>query len=190
MVESKTFLVSDLHLWHSNIIRYCNRPFSDVQEMSNRLIQNWNDAIKPDDRVFFLGDFAFGTRDTVIKSGQRLNGRKVFIYGNHDKYNPQVYYDAGFEHVSRWPIVIQNKYLLSHAPFRIDGNQIYPGPLINIHGHVHDKLEYAPTISSRSACVCVERWDYKPVELTVIKRMIEVSKGRDIDEEEIGLECL
>ena len=179
MAESRTFLIADLHLWHSNIIKYCNRPFANAEEMSNKLIQNWNNTVKAEDRVFFLGDFALGTRDTVIKSGQRLNGRKVLIYGNHDKYKPQVYYDAGFEYVSRWPIVIQNKYLLSHAPFSHDGNQDYSGPLINIHGHVHDKMEHAPTISSKYVCVCVERWDYKPVNLAVIEKMLEAAAERE-----------
>ncbi|MDP3564128.1 MAG: 2'-5' RNA ligase family protein, partial [Methanoregula sp.] len=41
------FLISDLHLGHANIIRYCSRPFlfADVTEMDRVLIANWNQVI-------------------------------------------------------------------------------------------------------------------------------------------------
>ena len=173
MSNARTFLVAYLHLGHANIIKYCNRPFSSVEEMNDALIRNWNNTIGKEDRVFFLGDFALGSKERVIEWGRMLQGRKVFIYGNHDHQKPKVYYDAGFEHVSRWPIVIQNTYLLSHAPFSLPWNERYTGPLINIHGHVHDKVHEAPTISKMSACVCVERWNYMPVELDMIRRRMK-----------------
>lgn len=176
MSNARTFLVADLHLGHANIIKYCNRPFSSVEEMNDALIRNWNNTIGKEDRVFFLGDFALGSKERVIEWGRMLQGRKVFIYGNHDHQKPKVYYDAGFEHVSRWPIMIQNTYLLSHAPFGTFCNREYDGSLINIHGHVHDKTDGAPTISKNSACVCVERWDYKPVELELIRKKIKEAR--------------
>ena len=130
MNESKVFITADLHLGHANIIKYCNRPYKNVEEMNEDLIKKWNGTVNENDRVFFLGDFGLGSKESVIKWGHMLNGRKVLIYGNHDHQKPQVYYDAGFEYVSKWPIVIQNTYLLSHAPFKL----MWGGPLINIHG--------------------------------------------------------
>ena len=171
----KIFLISDLHLGHENIINYCDRPFASVEQMNETLIKNWNATVGKNDRVFFLGDFALGSKEDTIKFGQRLNGRKVFIYGNHDHQKPQTYYDAGFEHVSKWPIVIQNTYLLSHAPFETSET----GTLINIHGHVHNKM-VIPTITKTSACVCVERWNYKPVELEEIRKRIKEFKNESI----------
>lgn len=173
MSESKIYLVSDLHLGHANIIKYCNRPFESVEEMNERLIKNWNDTVRGEDRVFFLGDFALGDKEKTIAWGQRLNGRKVMIYGNHDHQKPKVYYEAGFEHVSRWPIIIQNRFLLSHAPFEPQDGKADRGTLINIYGHIHDKTEQGRTVTSCSACVCVERWNYKPVELEVLKKMMK-----------------
>ena len=76
--------MADLHLGHANIIKYCNRPFSSVEEMNDALIRNWNNTIGKEDRVFFLGDFALGSKERVIEWGRMLQGRKVFIYGNHD----------------------------------------------------------------------------------------------------------
>lgn len=174
MIEPKIYITSDLHLGHSNIIRYCKRPYADVEEMNRELIKNWNSTVSDQDRVFFLGDFSLGSRESAIHFGQQLRGRKVMIYGNHDHHKPRVYHEAGFEYVSRWPIVIQNRYLLSHAPmFDNISNGIGIGDLINIYGHIHDNVEQGQTITARSACVCLERWDYRPVELSVIENEIK-----------------
>lgn len=172
-MSSQVFLTSDLHLGHSNIIRYCNRPYRDVDEMNEDLIRKWNEVVTDNDRVFFLGDFGLGTREDVIRWGNRLNGRKVMIYGNHDHFQPSTYYKAGFQHVSRWPIVIEKMYLLSHAPMRSDPDAADIGGLINIHGHIHNKVDQGPTIAADSACVCVERWGYQPVKLSEIINRIQ-----------------
>ena len=64
------FLTSDLHLGHANIIKYCNRPYRDVNEMNEDLINKWNQVIGDTDRVFFLGDFALGSKEDVIRWGK------------------------------------------------------------------------------------------------------------------------
>ena len=80
----KTFITSDLHLGHSNIISLCNRPFRDVEEMNDTIINNWNSVVKSGDTVYVLGDFSFkgkGVHDYL----NRLNGDIILIKGNHDK---------------------------------------------------------------------------------------------------------
>ncbi len=39
---SGVFFTSDTHFNHTNIIRFCSRPFKDVEHMNETLIANWN----------------------------------------------------------------------------------------------------------------------------------------------------
>lgn len=83
---SKVFFTADLHLGHANIIKYCNRPFSSVDEMNNVLIVNWNSRIQPQDVVYVLGDFCWGNEKHYLDA---LNGNKILIKGDHDKWLPE-----------------------------------------------------------------------------------------------------
>lgn len=71
------WLTSDTHFNHANVIRYCGRPFGDVQEMNAALIARWNERVSRDDTVFHLGDFAMGSPDEWPEIASRLNGHKV-----------------------------------------------------------------------------------------------------------------
>ncbi len=60
------YLISDLHLDHKNIIRYCDRYFSSVEEMNRTIIDNWNRVVKEGDFTHLVGDLvddpAFGIK--------------------------------------------------------------------------------------------------------------------------------
>ena len=49
---SKVWITSDSHFSHVNIIKYCNRPFDNVETMNETIIKNWNNAVSKDDLVF------------------------------------------------------------------------------------------------------------------------------------------
>ena len=71
---SKVFFTSDTHFYHGNIIRFCNRPFKDVEMMNETIISNWNNTVGQDDIVFHLGDFCLGGSAEWTKILDRLNG--------------------------------------------------------------------------------------------------------------------
>ena len=78
--KRNVFFIGDLHLDHANIIKYCSRPFSSVEEMNNTMINNWNNSIKKDDVVFFLGDMALGRGSRKADYWvNKLNGNIIFI---------------------------------------------------------------------------------------------------------------
>lgn len=39
-IEGRRFVIADTHFNDANIIRFCNRPFSSVDEMNTMLIDN------------------------------------------------------------------------------------------------------------------------------------------------------
>lgn len=48
------YFIADTHFDHANIIRFCNRPFTSVEEMNETLIVNWNRKVHGNDTVYIL----------------------------------------------------------------------------------------------------------------------------------------
>ena len=155
-MSQKIFIISDTHFGHENIIKYCNRPFKDVKEMDETLIKNWNEVVSNKDTVLHLGDFGLGNKEYIASIVNRLNGKKILILGNHDNWSEQTYRDMGFHIVSRFPILWNDYYLLSHAPILLSDKL----PFMCCYGHIHNSEMYKDTINSR--CFCVERTGYRP----------------------------
>ena len=153
----KVFIISDTHFGHEAIIRYCNRPFTSVEEMDQIMIKRWNETVSNNDIVIHLGDFSFYGKDKTREIIQKLNGKKILIMGNHDNYSEQFYRDAGFHTVSRFPIIYDNFYMLSHAPLQLSETT----PFFNAYGHVHNDNKFIDNATSK--CYSVERTGYRPV---------------------------
>ena len=150
------YLISDTHFNHKNIIQYEGRPFKSTEEMNDALIENWNAVVKPEDTVIHLGDVGLGPKEKIAPIVQSLKGRKILVMGNHDNLSEQAYRDMGFWTVSRFPIVYDGFYIMSHAPIQLPNKTCYK----NIYGHVHNDPNYVDTPYSQ--CVSVERINYTP----------------------------
>jgi calcineurin-like phosphoesterase family protein len=86
-----TFITSDLHLGHINIIEWRQFEgtfFNSVDEMNQTLIHNWNNVVEQDDVVYIVGDVVMGQRDKNLRLVDDLNGTKFLIPGNHDLCHP------------------------------------------------------------------------------------------------------
>lgn len=176
------FYTSDTHFYHSNIIKYCNRPFSSVEEMNEKMIANWNEVVNPGDTVYHLGDFAFCTSDRAISLLNRLNGRKVLITGNHEKT-----IIASEEARNKFERIYQYKevkdgsefLVLLHYGMRV-WNKSHHGA-IHLYGHSHGSLPG----DSQSCDVGVDCWNFTPVTLKQIKeRLITLPSRRSVDHHE------
>lgn len=166
----RVFVTADLHFSHSNVITYEDRPFNSVEEMNKAIIKNWNSVVKNGDAVYVLGDVAFCNKEETKGLIGKLNGDKFLILGNHDKHRGLKYWsEVGFLGTSRYPIVYGNNIIMSHYPFdSMNEDKVYK----YIYGHVHGSKKFK-TITKNSACVSLERWNYKPVLLDTIERMWE-----------------
>jgi len=81
----RVYVTSDHHFSHKNIIKYCNRPFTSVEDMNIYMMKKWNDKVRPFDLVFHLGDFAFTKKTNLQKIRDQLQGVIILIPGNHDR---------------------------------------------------------------------------------------------------------
>ena len=158
--SNSDYLTSDLHFDHANIIHYCARPFvaSNVNEMNEVLVENWNNVVRNTNTVYFLGDLSFGRDARPAEYWlSKLNGKIQFICGNHedDVKNSQEY------------IVLNHKdhhFLLVHdpkdLPIQWDGWVI--------HGHTHNnEMKKYPFINGEKKTINVstEMTNYRPVSL-------------------------
>lgn len=80
-----TYFTSDMHFGHANIIRFCDRPFTDAWQMNTRLTELWNDTVSDGDTVWVLGDVALGVLDESLSWIGSLAGHKILVPGNHDR---------------------------------------------------------------------------------------------------------
>lgn len=161
----QTFITSDTHFGHSNIIKYCKRPYKveggnrnpanipEVQRMNEDILQLF-DRLTADCDIWHLGDFwfpggnpkAFSSDELVLNIDNAVkrikqNGRRIFlVLGNHDNgrlnnmSSVDYYLDRGFDKVYDSPVILEDKWILSHEPVWIE-----PGShFVNLYGHTHD----------------------------------------------------
>lgn len=162
------FVIGDLHLGHTNIIRYCARPFpsKNVREMDEVLIRNWNHRVRPTDTEYFLGDLAFGDGlgDEYMR---RLNGEITFIRGNHDNDSFGGAEELRIRHSDY-------EFLLTHDPMNAKKPDGFSGWVI--HGHTHNNdLKRYPFFdaANRKINVSAEVIGYQPVPLLDLVALIQ-----------------
>lgn len=169
---SEIFVISDTHFGHENIIKYCDRPFHSTGEMDEKMIENWNRVVSPQDKVYHLGDVYMGSQENASKVLPRLNGKKRLILGNHDDGKDKLLH-IHFQKISMWRIFKEFGLLLTHVPVhesnissigkKNDGTPYHE--LTNVHGHIHTN----PSPKGRYRCVCVEQIDYTPVNIEKLR---------------------
>ena len=136
------YYTADQHFGHSNIIGLCNRPYSDIADMDENLIFNWNKVIGASDIVYILGDLVFRSDKHASHYIQRLNGVKHLILGNHDhKWIKNCNLPKYFESVSYYLEIVDNerRIALSHYPMLSWGGAAKGA--LHIHAHTHNKRE-------------------------------------------------
>ena len=186
------FLVSDTHFGHSGVCRFTRndgvtklRPWDNPEEMDEEMVKRWNETVRPNDKVYHLGDVVINRKAMSIL--HRLNGDKVLIRGNHDIFRDEEY-RVHFRELRAYHVM--NGMILSHIPIHSESLGRFG---VNIHGHLHanrvmrtvrtsmvskhDPRPFTveePVIDTRYHCVCVEQTDFRPILFEdVIKKIKE-----------------
>jgi calcineurin-like phosphoesterase family protein len=144
--------------------------------MNDAIIRNYNQLVKPEDTVYFLGDLTLlGVASLPNAEGimKRLPGKKIFIYGNHDKLRPFDYVDIGFEsaHTS---LVLEEfkdvyKTILVHDPAAAT---YWNKDILWLCGHIHTIFKRHWNIVN----VGVDVWDFKPVSYDDVMKLYKEGK--------------
>lgn len=179
------YFTADTHFNHSNIIKYCDRPFNSVNEMNEIMIQNWNNRVKAEDTVYVLGDFIFGDIEDFLIFCWRLTGNIKFLRGSHDrifigkelrklqKIRQSLEYKEVFDRVEIFndrivEIKVEGQHIvLCHYALRVWPRSHYNS--WHLFGHSHGKLEPV----GKSYDVGVDNNGFTPISFNQIKRIME-----------------
>jgi len=165
-IDDSTFIISDTHFSHKNIVKYSYRPGFDHKydnhdyEYHNVLmVSNWFKAVGKNDKVLHLGDVAFNKRTTEAEMYlQDLPGEKYLILGNHDKAPREWYESMGFTIIEPFHFEYDgHKVWFDHYP----KERLMPKEL-SVYGHVHNN-PHNSTFSHLN--VSVEVMAYSPQRL-------------------------
>lgn len=198
---SKVWFTSDSHFFHANVIQYCNRPFSSVEEMNRILISNWNSVVDQQDVVYHLGDFSLSFRAVELFT-RELNGTKFLVPGNHDSchsYNKKARTEekrwnriAQYEELG-WSVLPEQitldlgkdigEVLMCHHPYSWDSNGTEGGsdkyarwrPVDDGQRwllHGHRHSTIQDNLDRRMIDVGVDANEYTPTSLETIKELI------------------
>lgn len=186
-----TFLVSDTHFGHAGVCRFTEadgvtkiRPWTDPDEMDEAMIQRWNDVVRPNDKVYHLGDVVINRK--ALPTLARLNGDKVLIRGNHDIFRDDEYREY-FRELRAYHVL--NGMILSHIPLHEASLGRFG---TNIHGHLHtNRVKKARGVDARTGtvlysdendvryhCVCVEQTGFAPILLEDVFKRILAEGGK------------
>ena len=165
-IKHNTWFISDVHFGHSGVLYYhpqrreaagitleelqTNKKEA-VRKHDEWLINLWNETIKKDDVVYFLGDFSWYNKEDTEKLLGKLNGKKFLIRGNHDKplQGLERYFvwvgdikEAKFNH-DEYDFIDPNETFcieMCHYPM-LSWNRKQHGT-VHAHGHCHGSLDF------------------------------------------------
>ena len=173
----KIWFTADTHFGHERTLNLSKRPFTNVMEMNNVLIENWNTNVAKEDTVYHLGDFG------DYEVSRKLNGNIHLLVGNYERNDIQKksttiekLQDYFYSVVTKDKLKIDlydNSFNLVHEPSNMVNNEF------NLFGHIH-KLQM---VKRTGLNVGVDCHNYSPIELETVlfyKNAIENFYDEDV----------
>ena len=150
-MKENLYITSDLHYWHINICKLCNRPYTTetLSKMNHDILAEF-DKLPAGSIILNLGDLYLHSSKTFnqikyLVDRMKANDKQLWIVlGNHDFANPscmkgyqnktavELYKELGFDKVYDRPFIMDN-IVFTHEPIR------FPEGVKVVHGHIHDK---------------------------------------------------
>lgn len=181
--KDNIWFTSDTHFGHNNIIKYCNRPFTSVEEMDEHLIQSWNQLVNVDDLIICGGDFSLCNTKKTKSVLSQLNGNKILIRGNHEKSvlgnkETRDFFNGGIYDLLNITIIDDEveygfqDIILCHYPM-LTWDKSHRGSW-QLFGHVHGMLDNNPALSPNQMDIGVDSHNFKPISYQEVKEQITI----------------
>ena len=182
---NRVFVIADTHFGHANIIKYSNRPFSNVHDMDEKMIAEWNYRVKTDDDVYHLGDFAFLPFPKLKNLLYRLNGNIHLMLGNHDKEitknRNELLKQGKFVTIQHYRELKTDNHMLVlfHYGQRV-WNKSHHGS-IHLYGHSHGSLPpHGKSVDVGVDCKEITE-EYRPIHLDEVLKYMEKREQVKVD---------
>ena len=177
------YYIADLHFGHSNVIKFDNRPFSEVSEMDRVLIERWNDRVQEEDTVYIVGDLCHRSEHTADWYLKRLTGHKILILGNHDhpiSDNPEAL--RYLEDVESMMTIMDGKNQIQLCHFPIEDWSAYTKHGYHVYGHLHNRRNEVFEVMKKKEHAlnagCMIN-DYTPVSFVELVRNNEIFRNAE-----------
>ena len=190
--RQKIWFVSDTHFGHVSVLYFhplrreaCGITLEELQADKNSaiakhdqwLINKWNETVRKQDTVYFLGDFWLKNREYTENILKQLKGKKFLIRGNHDKSL------NGLENYFEWVGDIKEAKFTNNQFKFIDPNETFcvemchfpmltwnrrPHGTCMVHGHSHGNANNVNELTGElrvDVGLDNQYWDYNFVEL-------------------------
>lgn len=178
----KIYFTSDTHFCHNKDFCYEPRGFKTIEEMNEKIFNNWNSIITDEDDVYHLGDVMLNNDIQGMMYLENLKGKIHIIRGNHDT-------DTRVERYKQLNNVVEITYAtiikygklhlyLCHYPTltaNYDDDKPWHKNLVNLFGHTHQQENFYNN-NPYMYHVGVDSHNCKPIEIEEILEEIRQKK--------------
>ena len=158
------FFTSDEHFGHTNVLKFCHRPFKDIYEMDQEIIKRHNDIVSDDDIIIHAGDFAFRNRISAHNYIESLKGNNIFLKGSHDKWNKTGSYI--------WEGMIEGQYVVVCHYAMLTWPRSHYGSW-QLFGHSHGNLPPEKYNVEKQYDIGVDNNNFYPVSFEKLKSILK-----------------
>lgn len=125
----KVRVSSDWHLYHKNIIQYDNRPFENLEQMHDYIVDQVN-SLPIDSILIFLWDLHLGNNDKVADILSRIHCPMYRVLWNHDTQSSRNKLSKYFRTVSQ-SLRVNDTFCMTHHPIEQQKGKKH------LHWHTH-----------------------------------------------------
>lgn len=178
----KIYFTSDTHFCHNKDFCYEPRGFKTIEEMNEKIFNNWNSIVTDEDDIYHLGDVMLNDDTQGMMYLENLKGKIHIIRGNHDT-------DTRVEKYKQLNNVVEITYAtiikygkvhlyLCHYPTltaNYDDDKPWHKNLVNLFGHTHQQENFYNN-NPYMYHVGVDSHNCKPIEIEEILEEIRQKK--------------